>query len=136
MKTNTEHLLATANERMKNLQAARQLLAEEMTALLDHHEEENLTWKGSKVDLMEAIYCTYESETMTDDYGMPVAFAELVRRCCCILHVSVPRNPYEAACRGRRRKGIKRPSYMQRYQVMSSNGTRKALWKSISHILP
>ena len=85
MKTNTEHLLATANERMKNLQAARQLLAEEMTALLDHHEEENLTWKGSKVDLMEAIYCTYESETMTDDYGMPVAFAELVRRCCCIL---------------------------------------------------
>jgi hypothetical protein len=135
MEKNTEMKLAAANERMQRIRMARRLLTGEVKELLGHDQTENLVWKGSKVDLMEALYYVYEEETLCDDNGVPMPFARLVRGCCELLHVGLPCNPYQLACRGRQRKGRKHLSYMNRYLMLMDNGMQKPFWKNIVNVL-
>lgn len=117
--------------RMDRLREAKRQLTEEVAELMTHDAQERLEWTSSKVDLMEALYYVYEEGALTDDDGVPVAFRSLVARCCEVLHVTVPCNPYEMAQRGRQRKGVKHRNFMERYLLTAGNGCGKGLWKSI-----
>ncbi len=131
MKENLNEQLAKARLRMDRLREARQTLTDEVTELMAHDVEEQLEWKGSKVDLMEALYYVFEDGMVTDDNGVPMAFRSIVARCCEVLHITVPCNPYEMAHRGRERKGVKHRNFMDRYLLTAQEDSGKGLWKHI-----
>ena len=107
-------------------------LAEETKLLLRQSERENLHWKGTRLDLMEALYEVYLNGSIRDDMGQPLPFMSLVRQACTILHVAVPRNPYDCARRGMQRKGLIRPNYLDRYQYLFAvRGNQEPLWEEI-----
>lgn len=137
METNTlRQQTAAANERMQQLRESKEQLTLEVSTLMTHSGDEQLRWKGSVVDLMEALYCVFEQQTLTDEAGLPLPFLHIVRQCCQVLHVSMPRNPYQVATRGRNRKGIKSISFMRRYVRMRERGTgEKGLFSDISMAL-
>lgn len=135
MKTNNEKAICYANERMERLRRAKEQLAEEVSQLMGHSSEENLKWTASAIDLMEALYYAFQEQTMTDDYGVPLSFRHIVNRCCQVLHVKVPRNPYESANRGRMRKGVKCMNYLKRYMLLMETGKENVLWKGVSTAL-
>ena len=132
MEKNTEQNLAVVRERMMRLRQVREQLAEEVRLLMTHTEEEQLRWTGSVTDLMEALYCAFEQEVVTDEDGIPASFREIVRQCCRLLHVKMPSNPYETATRGRQRKGVKNSNYLIRYQRMLEKGTHNIFFLHIA----
>lgn len=114
------------------LNEAKQQLATEVSLLMTHSDTEALSWTASKSDLMEILYCAYETETLRSDNGSPMPFLDIVRRCCRLLHVSVPSNPYHLARRARLRKGMRNMSYLDRYLFLVENNREVGLWKNIS----
>ena len=110
------------------------LLAHEVEQLLNNHtEEENLHWRGSRVDLMEALHTAFTTGVLTDDEGQYLSFTAIVNRACKLLHLPVPRNPYECAARGSRRKGFQRRPFIDRYQLKLNRrpGNSRLLWEEI-----
>ena len=91
-------------------------LAAEVKNLLGRDEAEGLCWKGTQVDLMEALYTVFTTGCITDDEGYGVGFGHLVDDVCRLLHTRRPRNPYCIARRGQVRKGIYRRTYMEEYE--------------------
>ena len=122
-----------ATEHMKTQREAQQLLAQEVMALLSHHENEGLHWTGTSIDLMEALHLAYETGLLEDDEGTCLPFTLIVGRACRLLHVPQPSNPYECASRGSRRKGRKMPSFIDRYvRRLRRQGPADALWRNIT----
>jgi len=113
-------------------QEAVRRLTEEVRLLLRQPESDQLHWRASRLDLMEALYEVFLSQQLLDDEGMPMPFMRLVRKACAVLHLSVPRNPYDCAARGRSRKGFLRQTFMERYQYMLQvRGNKEPLWEEI-----
>lgn len=119
-----------ATERQKMRREAEQRLAAEVGELLQHNEQEGLHWSGTSIDLMEALHVAYATGELTDEMGICLSFSTIVRHACLVLHTPMPRNPYETASRGSRRKGRLMNTYMDRYQLRLSKGGR-ALWSQI-----
>lgn len=117
----TEKALTEAKNKMTLIKEARQTLTREVERLMCHSENDGLSWIGTTTDLMEALYCAYEEQTIMGDNGLPLCFKELVKRCCRVLHVKVPRNPYNMANKGKMRKGIKKQSLLSRTTHMSTH---------------
>ena len=92
-------------------------LVDEVARLLSHEPEEGLGWQGSGIDLMEALHVVFATGMLEDDDGCMLQFRAIVRRACSVLHVREPRNPYELAAKASRRKGIRRSTFMRRYQL-------------------
>lgn len=91
-------------------------LAGEVDSLLNRQPAEGLAWRGSSKDLMEALHTAFTTGMIADEGGGTLPFRQMVRRACGVLHVREPRNPYEAAARGERRKGLRSTPFMQRYR--------------------
>ena len=95
-------------------------LAGEVASLLRREPREGLSWRGSSKDLMEALHAAFTTGMIADDGGDDddgtLSFRQMVRRACGVLHVSEPRNPYEAAARAERRKGLRRTPFIERYR--------------------
>ena len=123
-----KNTMATDEQKMRR--EAQDKLANEVKGLLSHEEQEGLRWKGTSVDLMEALHVAYETGLLQDEDGICLSFNNIVRHACRLLHVVVPRNPYETAARGSRRKGLQMNSYMTRY-VRRNRGNRGGLWVEI-----
>lgn len=120
-----------ATEGQRKRREAQQQLAGEVERLMSHDEQEGLQWKGTHTDLMEALHVAYETGALQDEWGICLSFSSIVRRVCRLLHVNEPRNPYECASRGQRRKGMQMTPYLERYQRLRAQGVRNPLWKSI-----
>jgi hypothetical protein len=107
-------------------------LAEEVGLLLRQPEREQLHWRASRLDLMEALYEVFLVQGVRDEQGRPLTFMQLVRATCRVLHMDVPRNPYDCAARGRRRKGLISQPYLDRYQyLLQVTGNKEPLWEDI-----
>ena len=107
-------------------------LTEEVASLLRQQESENLQWRASRIDLMEALYTVFMMQELHDEHGHPYTFMGLVKQACRILHVKVPRNPYDCAARGRNRKGFIHDTYLDRYQfLLQTRGMKEPLWEEI-----
>lgn len=133
MQKYTVPTVAAANERMERLRIAKEKLTLEVEQIMNHSEEEQLTWTATKTDLMEALYYAYNQMTIIDEYGVPLTFRCIVERCCRVLHTKVPNNPYGMAEKGQNRKGVKSVNFMKRYLRMSERKTMEnALWSIIS----
>jgi hypothetical protein len=116
--TKTENTMEQKQSTTISLREAERQLAHEVEQLLNnHHEEEGLQWKGTCIDLMEALHTAFTSGLITDDEGQYLSFTAIVGRACRLLHVRQPRNPYECAARGRRRKGFQRRPFIERYHL-------------------
>ena len=90
-----------------------------MASLLRREPREGLSWRGSSKDLMEALHAAFTTGMIADDGGDDggtLPFRQMVRRACGVLHVSEPHNPYEAAARAERRKGLRRTPFIERYR--------------------
>ena len=82
---------------------------------------EQLTWHGTKSDLLELLRVAYDSgEVMTAD-GVQMAFSEMVRRVFGVLHVSPVTNPYARLQRAEMRKGIRSVSMHQRLEYIAGH---------------
>ena len=92
-------------------------LAEEVATLLNRSPEEDLRWESTCIDLMEALHTAFSTGLIQDDDGLMIPFTTLVRRACHTLHVKEPRNPYECAARGSRRKSVLCRPFMARYEL-------------------
>ena len=113
-------------------QKAVERLTEEVALLLRQSENEQLKWKSTRLDLMEALYEVFLTQQLKDDDGMVMPFIKLVKKVCGILHFKVPSNPYDCAARGRARKGCLRQTYLDRYQYMLQvRGNKEPLWEEI-----
>lgn len=126
-----KNTMATDEQKMRR--EAESWLADEVRRLMEEHEEqEGLRWKGTSIDLMEALHVAYETGLLQDENGVCLSFCYIVRCVCTVLHVSIPRNPYEAAARGRRRKGMHMNPYLMRYMNRRfRGGDRGGLWVEI-----
>lgn len=112
---------------------AERALAAEVGEVLQRGTQEHLQWQGSSIDLMEALHTAFCTYTLCDDEGQMLSFTAIVQRTCHMLHTPVPRNPYECAARGRRRKGQVRRPYMERYAMkVLSDPCRRPLWEQIT----
>jgi hypothetical protein len=81
---------------------------------------------------MEALHEAYLSGAVRDEEGRVMTFMQLVRRACMILHMPVPRNPYDCARRGQIRKGMINSSYLERYSyLLNFRGNQEPLWEEI-----
>ena len=119
-----------ATERQKYRRMAEERVADEVRQLLSHNEGEGLKWRGTNVDLMEALHVAYSTGILTDENGICLSFSHIVGRACSVLHMAVPSNPYETAARGRRRKGRLMSTYMDRYELQMRQST-SVLWQEI-----
>jgi len=109
-------------------------LCEEVTELLGHQEQEQLSWQASRIDLMEALYTVYLMDTVRDRRGNSMTFMGMVRRACRLLHVAVPHNPYDCAARGRNRKGRICSTYLDRYRhLLCEKHIDRPLWQEINY---
>ena len=123
----------TLTKEMKR-QAERRL-ASEVEQLMSHQECEMLQWTGSQIDLMEAAYVAFVSCTLQNDEGNYLSFIDIVRTTCSLLHVALPRNPYETAARGRRRKGLRNRPYLERYTVkVNQRPESSPFWEKITSV--
>ena len=122
-------MLATEGQKLRR--EAQTKLASEIEQLLTHTEQEGLRWKGTRIDLMEALHLAYETGLLQDESGISMKFTTLVRLACQLLHVSPPSNPYECASRGRRRKGMLMNSYLERYLLLLKRQCLHPIWESI-----
>lgn len=114
---------------------AERRLASEVEQLMRHSESEELKWTGSQMDLMEAAYVAFVSCTLQNDEGNYLSFIDIVRALCSILHVTLPRNPYETAARGKRRKGFRNRPYMERYtDILNQRPERSLFWEKIASV--
>ena len=112
---------------------AEQRLASEIEEVMKHNETENLQWQGTKVDLIEAVYAAFTSCQLQNDEGEYLSFINIVRDVCRILHLPQPRNPYETAARGLRRKGFRRHPFMDRYLLkINRQPNCHPLWEQIA----
>ena len=110
-------------------------LASEVGELLKCNESDNLRWKGTQSDLIEALYVAFTTFSLHDDEGQGLSFIHIVRSVCNIVHMPIPRNPYELASRSRRRKGVRRLTYMERYAYkMMMQPDERPLWRQIDNI--
>ena len=122
-----------ATEGQKKRREAQQQLAGEVKNLMGHSEHEGLCWQGTRIDLMEALHLAYETGSLHDEQGICLSFSTIVCRACRVLHVSCPRNPYECAARGKRRKGMLMNTFMCRYErQMQASEHTNILWRNIS----
>lgn len=111
---------------------AERRLAQEVGRVLNRRAEEALQWQGSSIDLMEALHVSFTTGCLHDSEGCYLSFIDIVSRVCTVLHQPVPRNPYECAARGRRRKGMYNRPYLERYTYMlSQQPDRSPLWELI-----
>lgn len=92
-------------------------LAEEVATLLSRHPEEGLRWESTCIDLMEALHTAFSTGLIQDDDGLMIPFNTMVERACHTLHVKRPKNPYECAARGSRRKSVLSRPFMARYEL-------------------
>ena len=113
-----------------NRRQAEHQLAHEVGRVLGHTAADDLHWRGSLVDLMEALHTVYTTYLLTDDEGISLSFIHIVSQACAVLHVAAPSNPYELAARGSRRKGLHSLPYMERYLRRLSAG-KEPLWEQI-----
>lgn len=90
---------------------------DDMTKLLSRHPEEHLRWNSTKQDLMEMIHILYESETVRDEYNVPVPFIKLVRRICVILGERIPRNPHAYISQNCHCQGIRKQKLLLGYDT-------------------
>jgi len=116
---------------INNCREAKLHLASEVEQLLRNHcMEEQLQWKGSTVDLMEALHIAFLTNTLTDDDGQYLSFTAIVQRVCQLLHVRMPRNPYKYAAQGSQRQGFRNRPYMDRYMFLLGINPNP-LWQQI-----
>ncbi len=114
------------------LREAETRMTEEVASLLKQNEKEQLHWRGTMTDLMEALHTAFLTQQLRDGMGQPYSFRALVSNACRLLHLRVPSNPYEYATRGKSRKGQVNISYMERYQyLLQVRGNMSPLWEEI-----
>jgi hypothetical protein len=106
-------------------------LAEEVRSMLHQNERERLHWTGTTTDLMEALHVAFDTGLLTNDEGDPMSFMQIVRQACRILHHRMPGNPYDAAMRGTRRKGVLRHNYADRYCYLLGTGHEQPFFDCI-----
>ena len=120
-----------ASEQARQRREAEMLLAQEVERIMyEHQEQEGLHWKGTSIDLMEALHVAYDTGMIQDEWGVCLRFSTIVNRVCHVLHVTPPRNPYECASRGRRRKGMQQRTYLERYQLLMKH-VNNPMWGKI-----
>ena len=107
-------------------ESARSLVAE-VCQLLNEPPGTELTWTGSRSDLMEALHTAYLLGEVCDEQGQPYSFAAMVSRACELLHCPVPHNPSAIAARARGRKGVRQTSFFERYCCMMRSESGPAL---------
>lgn len=120
----------------EELEEGRRRMEEQFVGLLEHDENEGLTWKGTKTDLMEIVHAMYCNGNIRDDEGYPVTMAWLVDRACRVLHVVPPVNPYYLAQKGRIRKGVICPTFAERYTWIRKETGRDAITNNVRVIKP
>lgn len=125
-----EKMMAT--DKIRAQREAQQRLADEVKSLMEHEEHEGLYWSGTSTDLMEALHAAYSTGQLQDEQGICLTFRTIVSRVCSVLHVGQPHNPYECASRGRRRKGMRMNSFMERYERQISRHHEQPIWINIS----
>ncbi len=93
---------------------------------------EQLSWRGTKSDLLELLRVAYDSgEVMTAD-GVQMAFSEMVRRVFGVLHVSPVTNPYARLQRAEMRKGIRSVSMHQRLEYIAGHEGMERVKETVS----
>lgn len=111
---------------------AERRLAQEVGRVLTRRDDESLQWQGTSIDLMEALHISFTTGCLHDSNGQYLSFIDIVEEVCRVLHQPVPRNPYECAARGSRRKGMQSRPYLDRYiYMLSQQPDRCPLWEQI-----
>ena len=122
-----------ASDELKLKREVQLKLANEVERLLHHDGQEELRWRGSRADLMEALYLVYDTGELKDDYGQLVNYSQLVRRVCQLLHLRVPSNPHKVATLACCRKGVRQMTYMDRCFFMMKAHSDQLLWNEIEN---
>ncbi|MCR5269807.1 MAG: hypothetical protein K6D91_02175 [Prevotella sp.] len=118
------------NEIYTGREAKLHLASEVEQILRNHSRDEQLKWKGSTVDLMEALHIAFLTNTLTNDEGQYMSFTAIVQSVCEVLHVRMPRNPYKYAAQGSQRQGFRNRPYMDRYLFLLGSHPNP-LWQQI-----
>lgn len=99
---------------------ALQRLIDDFKAIYFAPDDGNQTWKGSKADLYEMAYYAYINNVVCDDDGIPATFAQIVHRLCSRFHLTELANASSFARRAIMRKGVRRPSLLDRYEYRAA----------------
>lgn len=92
---------------------------------------EQLSWHGTKSDLLELLRVAYDSgEVMTAD-GVQMTFLEMVRRVFGVFGMSLVNNPYARLQRAEMRKGIRSVSMQQRLEYIAENEGMEKMMETV-----
>lgn len=84
--------------------ALQEVMRKGFIRLMTVKESDGLVWLGSQSDLVELCHAMWMEGYAVGCDGTAFSFCDLVRRLCCTLHVSSPKNPTAVVNNIRRRK--------------------------------
>ena len=93
-------------------------LVAEVSTLLQTSPERVKAWRGTMLDLMEAVHEAYVTGKLLDERGNPQRFNAMVRQACLCIGRKPIRNGGSAAAAARRRKGLRALPFMTRYTYL------------------
>ena len=98
----------------------REHLVAEVDTLLHTSPKKVVRWKGTMLDLIEAVHTAYTTGLLRDEWGNPRLFKVVAARACvCVGHKRY-KNAAVMAASARRRKGLRSFPFMTRYTYMLS----------------
>ena len=122
-----------ADPQIKDRETMENIIIETMKDILSA-EKCSMVWKGTKTDLLELLWITYNKGNLMEADGSMVTYKSMVRRACDVFCIPEIPNHYCLAHRGGVRKGVKRDSVTGRImRIMSAHDTEgmRSFWSSL-----
>lgn len=119
-KINLTSALETMNvlHRANNKKNLKQHLCNSLLQLVKHTSPQKCKWIGSNTDLMELVYEVYQLGVVFTTQGNPFSLKALTHLFYTFFNLKTPRNPSALAQRAKNRKGIKKISFIERYELL------------------
>lgn len=106
----------------ESIEKVREIAVREFVEVMGMSPEDGLRWTGTVSDLVEVTHVVWETGTVIDGSGRPMAFTKLVRHIFNILNARAPKRPTAVMNNVNMRKNVKTVPMMERFAMLLELG--------------